>query len=58
VLLSQLFAQIEKKIQGIENARIVELRKENDHLKAQLDSLNKDLQVAQQGTQGIQLWEY
>ena len=27
VPLSQLFSQIEKKIQGIENAKIVELRK-------------------------------
>jgi hypothetical protein len=52
VPLAQLFSQIEKKIQGIENARIVELRKENDHLKAQLDSLTKDLQVAQQRNSG------
>jgi hypothetical protein len=48
VPLAQLFSQIEKKIQGIQNVRIAELRKENDHLKAQLDSLTKDLQVAQQ----------
>jgi hypothetical protein len=48
VPLAQLFSQIEKKIQGIENSRITELMKENVHLKAQLDSLMKDLQVAQQ----------
>jgi len=52
VPLAQLFSQIEKKIQGIENVRIAELRKENDHLKAQLDSLTKDLQVAQQRNSG------
>jgi hypothetical protein len=52
VPLSQLFAQIEKKIQGIENAKIDELRKENDHLKAQLNSLTKDLQDAQQRNSG------
>jgi hypothetical protein len=48
VPLAHLFSQIENKIQVIENARIVELRKQNDHLKPQFDSLSKDLQVSQQ----------
>jgi len=43
VQLAQLFAQIEKKIQGTKNYRIIELMKENDYLKAELDSLKKEL---------------
>jgi regulator of replication initiation timing len=48
VPLAQLFSQIEKKIQGTKNSRISELMKENDRLKAELDSLKKELQVARQ----------
>jgi regulator of replication initiation timing len=48
VPLAQLFSQIEKKIKGTENSRITELMKENDSLKAELDSLKKELQVARQ----------
>jgi regulator of replication initiation timing len=47
VPLAQLFAQIEKKIKGTKNARI-ELMKENESLKSELDSLKKELQVARQ----------
>ena len=46
--LAQLFSQIEKKIQGTENSRIIELMKENESLKAELDSLKKELQVSRQ----------
>jgi regulator of replication initiation timing len=48
VPLAQLFAQIEKKITHTENSRITELMKENESLKAELDSLKKELQVARQ----------
>jgi hypothetical protein len=43
VLLSQLFAQIEKKIKDTKNSRISELMKENESLKEELASLKKML---------------
>jgi hypothetical protein len=46
VPLSQLFAQIEKKIKDTENSRISELMKENESFKAELASLEKELQVS------------
>jgi hypothetical protein len=56
VPLAHLFAQIEKKIEDIENSRITELLKENDSLKEKLASLKEELQVAhQQNPEGIDL---
>jgi hypothetical protein len=56
VPLAQLFAQIEKKIRDTENSRIIELRKETESLKAELDSLKRELQVARQkNLEGITL---
>jgi peptidoglycan hydrolase CwlO-like protein len=46
VPLAQLFSQIEKKIHSTQNSKITELQKENERLKAELDSLKKELQVA------------
>ena len=48
VPLTQLFSQIEKKIQGTKKSKITAPMKENDNFKEKLDSLKKELQVARQ----------